>query len=190
MSGPYSLGLEIKALMAKDPLITLDDVSDQMRVSKQLLYDRLQLARLDPRIGKSLDTNPTWLRNAVSLCKHPTETQLKLWWSAENYDWRRFYKILERVKRGEPRSVAQDTHDSLMMDVWPRLAAIVDFGLQSAEHLGALQHAIRSGVCVWELDMVLGSGDKITQLCRQFKNNPYGHVTFDTPYDHMGPEEE
>ncbi len=80
------------------------------------------------------------------------------------------------------RPLTQHCFDSLMMDEYPRPAAIVDFGLDTPNHLGALQHAIRSGATVEELDAALGDGEKLTALVERFPNNPYP-VKFKTAYD-------
>lgn len=87
------------------------------------------------------------------------------------------------------RPVTQDVFDSLCLDIWPRSAAIVDFGLDSTEHYGALQHAVKhDGVTVAQLDDALGDGPKLTALIAE--DNPYYGVAFHTAWDELGDEEE
>lgn len=95
------------------------------------------------------------------------------------------------VKRGDAagqrplddRSMAQRLVECLVDDVWPSPATIVDFGIDSPQHLGALQHAVRSGCTAYDLDRVMGDGPAITRLVRGFAQQPYGHVEFATLYD-------
>lgn len=83
------------------------------------------------------------------------------------------------------RDLTNHVFMSLMMDTWPRPAGIVDFGLDSTEHLGALQHAIKhDGVTPEMLDEALGNGAKLTALIKD--DNPYSGVVFETSYDRMG----
>jgi hypothetical protein len=80
------------------------------------------------------------------------------------------------------RPVAQDLFDSLMLDVWPRPAAILDFGIDSQEHYAALQRSVkRNGVTAAQLDWALGNGDRLTKLTG---------IKFSTPYDDMGQEDD
>ena len=79
------------------------------------------------------------------------------------------------------RPVAQNCYDSLMMDVWPRPAAVVDFGLDSPQHYAALQRAIRAGATVEELDAALGSGKRIAALVAKYV--PGEETIFATAYD-------
>src|SRR5262249_52563182 len=59
-----------------------------------------------------------------------------------------------------PRPVRDTTRnlvESIMLDVWPRSGAIVDFGLKSQEHYEALYYPIREGEISPEaLDAALG----------------------------------
>lgn len=82
------------------------------------------------------------------------------------------------------RAVTQDLIDCMMLDVWPRNAAVCDFGLNSQEHYEALYYPIRAGeVSAEELDDALGDGKKLTQLARSCKTNPHKNIVFKTPYD-------
>lgn len=87
------------------------------------------------------------------------------------------------------RPATQNLFDSLCLDVWPRNAAIVDFGLDSTEHYGALQHAVKhDGVTAQQLDDALGDGPKLTALIEE--DNPYYGVAFQTAWDLLGDLEE
>lgn len=82
------------------------------------------------------------------------------------------------------RPVTQNLVDSIMLDIWPRSAAIVDFGIDSQEHYEALYGPIRSGeVTPEQLDAVLGDGKKLTALARSMKTNPHKDIVFKTSYD-------
>ena len=80
-------------------------------------------------------------------------------------------------------SMAEALVDALILDAWPSPATVLDFGIDSAEHLGALQHAVRTGITAYDLDRVLGDGQAITQLVRSIPDQPYHEVTFVTAYD-------
>ena len=82
-------------------------------------------------------------------------------------------------------SMAERLVHCLLRDVWPSPATVVDFGIASPEHLGALQHAVRSGCTAYDLDRVIGDGPAITQLVRSFGRQPYGPVEFVTAYDEL-----
>lgn len=73
--------------------------------------------------------------------------------------------------------------ERLVTDQWPSPATIVDFGIESSAHLGALQFAVRSGITAYDLDRVMGSGPAVTQLVRGIPGQPYGNVEFVTAYD-------
>jgi hypothetical protein len=86
------------------------------------------------------------------------------------------------------RDVTVDLIRSLRADIWPGLAAIVDFGIDTPQHLGALQYALaRGGRTARDFEAALGSGAALTALCN-VPGQPYA-VTFDTAWDHMGTEE-
>jgi hypothetical protein len=85
------------------------------------------------------------------------------------------------------RELTQHLIEALAADEWPRAAAIVDFGIDSADHLGALQWAYLSGHRSPEdFDAALGSGAKLTELCRVPRQRYV--VTFETSYDRMAAE--
>ena len=80
-------------------------------------------------------------------------------------------------------AMAQHLVDCLRRDVWPSGATILDFGIESRRHLGALQHAVYAGATAYDLDRVMGIGWTITQLVRAARNQPYHDVEFRTVYD-------
>jgi hypothetical protein len=76
--------------------------------------------------------------------------------------------------------------ECLAADTWPRMAAIVDFGIDTPDHLGALQYAWKAGRTAEEFDAALGSGAALTALCA-VPNQAYP-VKFETTWDRLGPE--
>ncbi len=66
------------------------------------------------------------------------------------------------------RDTTRNLVESLMLDVWPRAGAIVDFGLKSQEHYEALYYPVREGeISPEQLDAALGKGEKLTVLGAQ-----------------------
>jgi hypothetical protein len=91
----------------------------------------------------------------------------------------------------ELRELTRELYKALRLDEWPSHAACLDFGIESATHLGALQYAvINDGVTIEELDRALGNGRALQALIGP--KNPYRHVVFRTDWDDMPeePEEE
>jgi hypothetical protein len=83
------------------------------------------------------------------------------------------------------RPLTQQLIDCCFLDVWPGRAAVVDFGLDTDRHLGALQFAIREElVTPQELDAAMGNGPKLTEIAQRGRN-PYGDVAFRTAWDDM-----
>ena len=64
------------------------------------------------------------------------------------------------------RPLAQHVYDCLMMDMWPRAAAQIDWAIDSPRHLGALQAAVKRGATADDLDRVCGKGKDIEALIR------------------------
>jgi hypothetical protein len=59
---------------------------------------------------------------------------------------------------------------------------VIDFGIESANHFGALQHAVcEDEVTPEQLDQALGHGAALTALIRP--ENPYYGVVFKTVWD-------
>jgi len=81
------------------------------------------------------------------------------------------------------RPLTEELIAAAMLDVWPGIATVVDFGIDSERHLGALQFAIREElVTPQELDAAMGSGAKLTEIAQRGEN-PYRDVTFKTSWD-------
>ena len=82
------------------------------------------------------------------------------------------------------REVSRDTYAALLADEWPSDAGVADFGIDSPEHLGALQYELRSGrVTLEQFDDALGWGPALTKLIGE--DNPYRGVTFKTGWDEL-----
>lgn len=97
-----------------------------------------------------------------------------------------FHRLRGSGTRQRPlddRSMAERLVDCLMRDQWPSAATIIDFGIDSPQHLGALQHAVVVGITAYDLDRVLGDGPAITALTRGVPRQPYRDVVFTTAYD-------
>lgn len=89
------------------------------------------------------------------------------------------------------RPVTQDCYESLMMDEWPRAAAICDFGIDSQKHYEALYDPIRKGeIKIEDLERVLGSGPAITELVNQCPANRYKGIVFETAWDDIQEEDD
>jgi hypothetical protein len=84
------------------------------------------------------------------------------------------------------RPVTRNLIESLMLDIWPHHAAIVDFGIDSQKHYEALYYPVREGeIAPHALDAALGHGEKLTDLTRQASSNPHKDVQFHTSWDVM-----
>ena len=94
-------------------------------------------------------------------------------------------------KRQQPiRPLTQELIDSVRLDVWPGMATITDFGIDSSSHLGALQYAvIYETATPEELDAAMGNGAELTEIARHGAN-PYRDVTFKTAWDGLTVEPE
>ena len=80
------------------------------------------------------------------------------------------------------RPLASDVYNCLVFDVWPSPAGAVDFGIDSENHYGALQYAVRNhDVTPEQLDDAMGNGPELTALIRP--DNPYYGVKFKTSWD-------
>lgn len=98
--------------------------------------------------------------------------------------------LLFEASRDEGRPPIRDTTrdlvESVMLDAWPRNAAVVDFGIDSQRHYEALYYPIREGeITPEDLDVALGHGKKLTELTRNAPSNPHKDVTFHTSWDVM-----
>ena len=82
------------------------------------------------------------------------------------------------------REVSRDTYRAILADEWPSPAGVTDFGIDSPEHLGALQYELRTGrVTLEQFDDALGWGPALTKLIGE--DNPYRGVTFKTGWDEL-----
>lgn len=87
--------------------------------------------------------------------------------------------------KNEVRPLTQQLILSSLFDTWPGNAAVMDFGIDSDRHLGALHHAIRhEEVTAEELDAAMGNGEKLTEIAQR-GSNPYRDVSFRTAWDDM-----
>ena len=79
--------------------------------------------------------------------------------------------------------------EAIALDLWPENPTIVDFGLESSDHLGAIQWAYKhEKVSKYQLNAALGNGPMLTKLvCTE--DNPYRSVVFKTPWDDLPDEE-
>jgi hypothetical protein len=92
-----------------------------------------------------------------------------------------FTQELEKV-----RPVTRNLIESVMLDVWPRNAAIVDFGLDSQKHYESLYYPIRElEIMPLALDKANGHGQKLTEMVRQSPSNPHKDVEFRTSWDEI-----
>ena len=82
------------------------------------------------------------------------------------------------------RPLTRNLVEALILDAWPSHATCQDFGIESVDHLGALQYAYRDdGVTLEQFDAALGKGAEIQKLISE--TNPYRFVTFRTAWDGM-----
>jgi len=73
-----------------------------------------------------------------------------------------------------------------MLDEWPRMAAVVDFGIDDQQHYEALYYPIRNGeIKAEQLEKVLGIGPEITKLVNSCPANPHKGIIFKTAWDDM-----
>ncbi len=87
------------------------------------------------------------------------------------------------------RPVTEAVYQALLLDVWPSPAGVQDFGLATADHLGALQWAVKEdGVTREQLDEALGNGPALQALISP--TNPYRNVVFRTAWDDLLAEPE
>jgi hypothetical protein len=93
----------------------------------------------------------------------------------------------DRPQAGGPRPLRDTTRDlinAVLLDVWPRAGAIVDFGLDSQEHFEALYYPLRHGeITPEQVDAALGDGAKLTELVSAAPHNPHKGIVFHTSWD-------
>jgi hypothetical protein len=82
------------------------------------------------------------------------------------------------------RPTTRSVVTSILLDMWPSLPAILDFGIDSQKHYEALYFPIRGREISPEaLDAALGDGQKLTALVREAASNPHKDVEFHTSWD-------
>ncbi len=82
------------------------------------------------------------------------------------------------------REVSRDAYAAILADEWPSAAGVTDFGIESPEHLGALQYELRTGrVTLEQFDDALGWGPALSNLIGE--DNPYRGVTFKTGWNEV-----
>src|SRR4051794_15748332 len=80
------------------------------------------------------------------------------------------------------REMTQELYHYLLLDIWPGVATMADFGIKTQAHYGALQYAVQHhDVSPERLDDAMGNGPALTALVRP--DNPYYGVRFQTPWD-------
>jgi hypothetical protein len=88
------------------------------------------------------------------------------------------------------RPIAANLIESILLDCWPRPAAVVDFGLDTQTHYEALYYPIRAGELSAEaLDAALGDGPALTALVNAAPSNPHRGIVFRTAYDGLEDED-
>ena len=96
-----------------------------------------------------------------------------------------------RIQAATPtvRPTTTNLVEAVMLDVWPRPPAIVDFGIRSQAHLEALYYPLRHGDFTPEqVDAALGNGRKLTELVNAAPHNPHKGIVFRTDWDALLPE--
>jgi hypothetical protein len=86
------------------------------------------------------------------------------------------------------RDTTRNLVEAILLDVWPRPAAVVDFGLDSQAHYEALYYPVRKGeITPEQLDAALGKGAELTALAREAPSNPHKEIAFRTSWDALRP---
>ena len=106
-------------------------------------------------------------------------------------------RVPNRVDAGSPpsprriRDTTRNLVEAVLMDVWPRQAAILDFGLDTQEHLEALYYPLRHGdITPEQVDAAIGDGKELTELVNAAPHNPHKGIEFHTSWDDFRPEPE
>ena len=82
------------------------------------------------------------------------------------------------------REVTRNAYDAIHADEWPSPAGVMDFGIDSRKHLGALRYEFRTGrVSLEQFDDALGWGPALTRLIKA--GNPSDGVVFKTAWDDL-----
>ncbi len=79
---------------------------------------------------------------------------------------------------------ADNLVQAMMLDIWPRMAAQVDFGIDSQEKYEAYYDPIRVGeITADQLQLVVGNGESLTKLLRAAPSQRHKDVVIHTIYD-------
>ena len=82
------------------------------------------------------------------------------------------------------RPVTRHLITSVLLDQWPNISAVADFGIDSQKHYEALYFPIRAQEILPKvLDDALGHGKKLTALTQAATSNPHKDVEFHTSWD-------
>ena len=85
-----------------------------------------------------------------------------------------FIPMLSEARARLLRDTTRNLLEAIWADEWPRIGAVVDFGLRSQEHYEALYYGVRAGEIGPEaLDAALGKGEELTALARSARSNPH-----------------
>jgi hypothetical protein len=87
------------------------------------------------------------------------------------------------------RDTTRNLVEIVLLDVWPRNAAVVDFGLRTQEHYEALYHPLRHGeITPEQVDAAPGNGQRLTELDNDAPHNPHQGIAFRNDWDDLRPE--
>lgn len=76
--------------------------------------------------------------------------------------------------------------EAIYLGTKPRDAAVVDFGIDSAQHLYALAVPVLKGeITPQQLDQALGDGAMLTRLAREAPSSVDNKITFDMPWHRL-----
>jgi hypothetical protein len=81
-------------------------------------------------------------------------------------------------------TTANSLVDAVLMDEWPSMPTVIDYGIRTQKHYEALYFPIRRGeVTAGQLHSAcLNGGKALTKLISSLSSNPHKHLEFDNPY--------
>lgn len=87
------------------------------------------------------------------------------------------------------RDTTRSLVKAVMLDVWPSVATVVDFGLNTQEHYEALYYPLRHGdITPEQVDAALGNGRLLSELVNAAPHNPHKGIEFRTGWDGLALE--
>jgi hypothetical protein len=102
-----------------------------------------------------------------------------------------FDRSRSEIDRPPLRDTTRGLIKAVTLDVWPSVATVVDYGIDSQEHYEALYHPLRHGdFTPQQLDAALGKGPALTELVNAAPHNPHKGIVFRTSWDRLIPEPE